>query len=587
MAKMIPSRIDESTLSSAERLVFGLLQADPNTADWTVLHSLGLARRDNAPHGEIDFVVVIPGEGIVCLEVKGGGVSCENGVWLTRNRRGNVSRLGKSPFLQARDSMYALRGFIQDHFGSAVESQCPIDCAVVFTDVACPPITPEFERDDVIDAFDLRRPISDSISRIVESRLRRHQPRRGERLPTPAQARSILNFLRPNFDFVLARSLAMSRIEDRLLSLTEEQYDRLDELEYNPRCLFEGAAGTGKTLLAVEYARRASEDGAKVMLVCYNRLLGDWLRRQTEDTGITSGTWHETLKQIIADSSLGEEFLEQERKLIAARDFRPLFDEIYPFYGEIALDEMDAPFDVLVMDEAQDLCRRDVLDLVNRTLRGGLAGGRWAIFGDFAHQALYSDSEAEGIALLSEYCRHLVRARLTLNCRNTRNIAAETSLIGGFETPRFRIGAEVGLPVEHRYWRTAGGLLRSLMDVLDRLLADGIPVEDIVILSTRRLVNSSLADTTHIGDLPLVDVSRSLEVDRQCLKFSTIHSFKGLESPVVIIVDVNGVEESHEQSLLYVGMSRARTLLTLMVHERARGRINDLLGVTSASGFGS
>ena len=106
---MIPSCIDESTLSSAERLVFGLLQADPGTSDWTVLHSLGLARRENAPYGEIDFVVIIPGEGIVCLEVKGGGVSCENGVWLTRNRRGIVSKLGKSPFLQARDSMYVLR----------------------------------------------------------------------------------------------------------------------------------------------------------------------------------------------------------------------------------------------------------------------------------------------------------------------------------------------------------------------------------------------------------------------------------------------------------------------------------------------
>ena len=583
MSKMIPSRIDESTLSSAERLVFGLLQNDPGTSDWTVLHSLGLARRENAPYGEIDFVVVIPGEGIVCLEVKGGGVSCKNGVWLTWNRRGIVSRLGKSPFLQARDSMYALRGFVQAHFGQAAESQCPIDCAVVFTDVACPSVTPEFERDDAIDAFDLRRPISDSISRVVSSRLRCHHPRNGERLPTLAQVRSILNFLRPNFDFVLARSLAMSRIEDRMLSLTEEQYDRLDELEYNPRCLFEGASGTGKTLLAVEYARRASEAGAKALPVCYNRLLGDWLRRQTDGTGITSGTWHETLKQIIAESSLGEEFLEQERELIAARDFRTLFDEIYPFYGEIALEEMEAPFDVLVMDEAQDLCRRDVLDLVNRTLRGGLAGGRWAIFGDFAHQALYSDSEAEGIVLLTEYCSHLVRARLTLNCRNTKNIAAETSPIGGFDTPPFRIGAEVGLPVEHRYWRTASGLLRSLTDVLDRLLADGIPVENVVILSTRRLVNSSLAGVSHIGDLPLMDVSRSLKVDRECLKFSTIHSFKGLESPVVIIVDVNGVEESHEQSLLYVAMSRARALLTLMVHERARVTIHDLLRAASTA----
>ena len=137
--------------------------------------------------------------------------------------------------------------------------------------------------------------------------------------------------------------------------------------------------------------------------------------------------------------------------------------------------------------------------------------------------------------------------------------------------------------MEHRYWRTPNGLLRSLTDTVERLLSDSVPVEDIVVLSPRRLGNSSLSEVTHIADLPLVDVSRSLEVDQECLKFSTIHSFKGLESPVVIIIDVNGVEENHEQSLLYVGMSRARALLTLMVHERARGSIDELLRISSTT----
>ena len=157
MAKMIPPRIDEATLSSAERLIFGLLQNDPATDGWTVLHSLGLARRGTRPYGEIDFVVIIPGEGIVCLEVKGGRVSCESGVWRTMDRRNNVSDLGRSPFAQARDSMFALRGYIMDHFGyNAGESRCPIASAVIFPDIPCPPPTPEFEREEAIDAFDLR-----------------------------------------------------------------------------------------------------------------------------------------------------------------------------------------------------------------------------------------------------------------------------------------------------------------------------------------------------------------------------------------------------------------------------------------------
>ena len=44
----------------------------------------------------------------------------------------------------------------------------------------------------------------------------------------------------------------------------------------NPRCLIEGAAGTGKTVLALEYSRRQVKKGNKVLLLCFNRLLGEW-----------------------------------------------------------------------------------------------------------------------------------------------------------------------------------------------------------------------------------------------------------------------------------------------------------------------
>ena len=408
MAKMIPPRIDESVPSSAERRIFGLLESDPATRGWTVLHSLGLARRRTGPYGEIDFVVIIPGEGIVCLEVKGGRVSCENGIWQTVDRNNNVAILGKSPFMQARDSMFALRQFVVDHFGrSAPEAQCPVVSAVVFPDVPCPPPTPEFERSEVIDTHDLRKPISHSIGRISSTLLRQFQTRSSERIPTPTHVRSILNFLRPNFDFVVSRALTVRRTEEKILSLTEEQYARLDELEANARCLFEGAAGTGKTVLAVEYARRASASGARVLLVCFNRLLGDLLRHQVEGTGIVSGTWHEVLKQLITRSSVGDEFLQQEHHALTSEDLTKLFEVTYPFYGEIAIEEMDALFDVLVMDEGQDLFTNDNLDLINRILRGGLAGGQWAIFGDFTRQALYESAGSAGISLLPDYCEFL------------------------------------------------------------------------------------------------------------------------------------------------------------------------------------
>src|SRR4051812_21602219 len=100
MAVMVPPRYDDRT-SGAERRVFELLKTDPGTQGWTVLHSLALTHRARKPYGEIDFVVLVPDGGIVCLEVKGGRVSCRGGIWRTGDRHDRETDLTRSPFQQA------------------------------------------------------------------------------------------------------------------------------------------------------------------------------------------------------------------------------------------------------------------------------------------------------------------------------------------------------------------------------------------------------------------------------------------------------------------------------------------------------
>ena len=275
------------------------------------------------------------------------------------------------------------------------------------------------------------------------------------------------------------------------------------------------------------------------------------------------------MRRLILESSSANDFQEDERKALQGGDTRALFEETYPFYAELALGELGTLFDILVMDEAQDLCSQHILDVLNLAIPGGLAGGRWAIFGDFTRQALYGGT-ADPIAALSRHCDHFVRARLTLNCRNTRRIAEETTLVAGFDRPPFRLGDEIGLPVEHRYWKEPADLVDSLTTVVERLVKEQMPIEDVMILSPRRLENSGLAGVERISRFPLVDVSRGASDRRHSLKYSTIHSFKGLESPVVIIVDIDQVDSDEPQSLLYVAMSRARSLLILMISEAAR-----------------
>jgi len=198
-----------------------------------------------------------------------------------------------------------------------------------------------------------------------------------------------------------------------------------------------------------------------------------------------------------------------------------------------------------------------------------MAGGRWAVFGDFTRQALYGKAENPA-STLAHYSEHFVKAKLTLNCRNTRRIAEEITLVAGFEKPPFRMSDEQGLPVEHRYWKTRSDLVELVTRVIGQLVEDKMSVDDVVILSPRRLENSALAGVKTISRFPLIDVSRVVIDVQSVVKFSTIHSFKGLESPVVIVVDIDEVDAEEPQSLLYVAMSRARSLLILLISERAR-----------------
>src|SRR5438270_687170 len=134
MSKMIPPNWHLSTPRSEQR-VFNILKNDPLTAEWIVFHSLNLKQSGRKPYGEVDFVVVIPGEGVLCLEIKGGRVACNgDGAWTTTDATGASYPLKRSPFAQAREGMFEVRVFLENALSRAPEfSAVPFGHLVVFT----------------------------------------------------------------------------------------------------------------------------------------------------------------------------------------------------------------------------------------------------------------------------------------------------------------------------------------------------------------------------------------------------------------------------------------------------------------------
>ena len=85
-------------------------------------------------------------------------------------------------------------------------------------------------------------------------------------------------FLRPDFELIEPLHAVLSKLEDSAVQLTEDQYKYLDIVSANKRVLCSGGAGTGKTFLAAELARRLGGDEITVVFICKS----NWLRRYLE-----------------------------------------------------------------------------------------------------------------------------------------------------------------------------------------------------------------------------------------------------------------------------------------------------------------
>lgn len=583
MARMIPPYLSADIKSQAEKKVFEFFKNDPAASDCTVIHSLGLSRHVKRQYGEIDFVVLAPDKGIFCLEIKGGRIKRENGLWTFTNRFGQTTVKTVSPFTQAREGMFSLLEAIRARFGSHHRLyNLVFRYGVLFPDIEFTDSDTEFERWEIYDLRDRKFPISEYIKRISRGAHRQvtstkwYNP--GASRPTEKDIAELINFLRGDFEKIPPPSVELDETEQLLLTLTEEQYERLDSLEENDRCLFDGGAGTGKTMIAVEFARREAVRGKSVGVFCYNKLLGQQIKHSIADSDITAVNLHKFMRDLIVSSDLKEEFLEQEKSTSSA----DLYDEIYPFYAAVAVREIFdfEPFDTLIVDEAQDLISPDNLDFFDEILRGGLNGGKWAMFADFHHQAIYSKlGKDEMFAVLKQRAPHFTVCRLTRNCRNTKNIGEETASVSGFAKPPFRPTAIDGVPVDYQFYADEADQTKRIETLLKKLTADGIPARKITVLSPKVAENSCFSSLQKLNSVKVEQISDSFfdEKVTDKITFATIHSFKGLENSIIVLTDTEDLLSDGSRSLLYVGMSRAKQRLYMILPEHLRQQYQSLL----------
>ena len=569
---MIPSSISNSA-PPGEREVFQRLRDDPGTETWTVLHSLDIADHLTQISGECDFVVIIPGKGVLCLEIKSHTmIHCSAGSWYYGKAAQPELR---GPFRQAADAMHSIRNFLQKQRPDL--GRIVFWSAVVIPFASGKALSGEWHPWQLIDRSKFAaHPISNLLISVIENARAFLATKKGAAWfypessePYAEQCKAISDTLRPSFEFFESAHARDKRLESDLKRYTEEQTAALDRMAANPRVIFTGPAGTGKTLLAMEAARRAANAGKKTLFICFNRLLGGWLEKQMlplEGTVVTStlhGLMLNTTHTQPSESQVGRsEFWEEELPLQA-------LDKALEGPAE------DCLFDELVVDEAQDILRNNYLDFLDLKLRGGLSAGRWSIFGDFAKQTIFKSSTITLEEFRTARAINAPEYALCENCRNTPRIASYVSLLGGLN-PAYRkiLRPDDGIKPLLAYYNEASDQKQKVVSFINDVLQDNFSLRDIVLLSPAKdSCGSQLANdpewASKIAPMAAGEPTR--------IRYGTIHAFKGLEAPVVILTDIEHFNTQERSDLFYVGVTRALHRLGIFVAHSARKEITELL----------
>jgi hypothetical protein len=552
---MLPSSIRGDTKSAAERFLFGQFRQGLSD-DWVVLHSLGLTNHPRKPWAEIDFVVVGP-LGVFCIEVKGGRVSREGGKWLFTDRNGRVAAKSQGPFEQVGPASAALRQRLVDRYPAL--SRTLVGYGVATPDIRFAIKGPDVLPEVVFDQGDALRPVAEYVNRLAsywQDRLRG-----GRQEITSQQVLHIVDYLRGDFDLRRSLGSIVREVKDDLISLTAQQFVVLRTFEDSERVVVRGGAGTGKTLLAAEEAARWTEDeGARVLLTCFNRNLARFLKEtmSRRSPRVRVQHFHAFLHDLIEEAGLGG----QVPADISDAD---RFQVIYPRLAERAVETIGerARFDVLIVDEGQDLLLPAYVDMMDAVVSGGLERGIWRMFLD-PRQNVYGSIPPQGIGRLSE--GHPAEGRLQVNCRNTSPIAVETALLSA-RTVDEVLSAD-GPEVDVQWYSTDEDQSKLVASKVRKLLGGGILPHEIALLSPFvRDGSGGLAYSNSFG-VAVHDISEGGARQGQVI-FSTIAGFKGLEADAVILMDGRAISDRVSTGY-YVGASRARALLTVFLQDDTR-----------------
>lgn len=567
MARCYPDPSDAVSDSNAELIVYRALAAQLGP-DYAVLHSVAWISRPggNGPReGETDILIAHPTQGLLAIEVKGGRVSLDyrTRTWLSIDAN-DVTHDIKNPFDQARRGKFALLEKLKE---SPAWKRLDIGRFTIGYAVFVPGVGDGGRLrgpDAPIEIIGDSRDLSD-LNAWVEQAFAywKGEDRASKQIGSCGVDAIVALFART----VSTRPLLSARISEEdhaRLVLTNRQAAILDMLRRQRRVMIAGGAGTGKTLIAREKAVRLASEGMRTLLLCYNRGLADHLREQcVGNEGLDVATFHQVCHRWTnrVKTKTGRDLLAEARADLPGADE---FDHHMPMALAVAVDALGPIYDAIVVDEAQDF--GDEYWLPIEMLLTQPDEAMLYVFLD-ENQDIYRRSA--NIPISSE------PMVLDRNCRNTD--AIHTAAYSHYRGAAVEPPGIVGVSVDRLLAADMEKQAKSIGTLITKLVIDeDVPPHEIAILLCD--ASDRPARERALQKLPVpaaVKFGRVEDFGPGRLTVDTVARFKGLERAIIILWAFDACDVSRDRETLYVGMSRAKSVLFLC---GARGACDRILG---------
>lgn len=508
--------------------------------DFHVFYSfnwLDTQHRINRSDGEADFLIAHKDFGYIVLEVKGGVISRDekSGQWYSKGI-GNKTYNIKDPIKQARESKHVILSKLKESLGDKLGFIC-IKHAVVFPGSGKPKSNAALGADMPLEIFMFLEDMPNLGAKVFKTLLR-EPPGTNTRYDPLGKAGIDTLIELFSQGFILEPSL-LSKIkscEFKIYEATHQQKKLLKQTENNKRMIISGGAGTGKTSLAIEKAKLLAQSKHSVLFLCFNSPLSKFLSNLlSELNNIQVHTFHQFCIKVasIADVVLPD------------KDSKNYWDEIPYVLLEALEKNPNNRYDAVIIDEGQDF-KNEWLESLNLYLNDA-ANGFWYFFYD-DNQKIYG-KPIQGLNKFADtsFC-------LFENIRNSKPIFKGSKAF--YQGEMLESLGPDGLDIE---WIEADEQYRSkvLEKTLNKLINyEGIAKSEIAVLAAKSFKNYG---ESSVGKH---ECCRADELNSNRIVLDSIYRFKGLEKEVVILMDLSSA--LNNEQLLYVGFSRARSLLIVI-----------------------